>query len=193
MDILIHIILGSTRKGRQGERVAKWVHAVAAQRTDLRAELLDLREWPLPFYDEAESPTATEGQYASDLPKRWSAKIAEADGYLFVTPEYNHGYPAVLKNALDYLYAEWNNKPCAFVSYSGGPVSGARAVEQLRQVVIELQMAPVRAALHLPLVGQQFDDQGQLKDPSHEGKLGKVLDQLLWWARALKVARAAPP
>jgi NAD(P)H-dependent FMN reductase len=113
---MIYIILGSTREGRKGEKVAKWVHSVAASRSDLDIELVDLRDWSLPFVHNADTPAS--GKYNVETQK-WADKIAQADGFLIVTPEYNHGYPAVLKNALDHLYAEWNGKPVAFVSYGG--------------------------------------------------------------------------
>ena len=107
---------------------------------------------------------------------------------MFVTPEYNHGYPAVLKNALDHVYAEWNNKPAAFVAY-GGKAGGARSVEQLRSVAIELQMAPIRQAILIPGVRRAFDEDGKPADASYEQQADALLDQLVWWARALKAAR----
>ncbi|KKW12939.1 MAG: NADPH-dependent FMN reductase [Candidatus Gottesmanbacteria bacterium GW2011_GWB1_49_7] len=124
------------------EKVAPWVLAEAKKHTEAEFELIDLRDWPLPFYNE---PTSVTGltKYSIPLAEKWSEKIRQGDGFLIVTPEYNHGYSAVLKNALDYLYTEWHRKPVAFVSY-GGPVGGSRAVEQLRLVSIELKMVPVR-------------------------------------------------
>ncbi len=115
----------------------------------MQAELIDLRDWPLPFFNEAGSPGMLKGNYTNDLAKRWSAKIAEADAFIVVTPEYNHGYPAVLKNAFDWLYPEWNHKPIGFAGY--GNANGARAIEQLRQVVIELQMHPIKNSVHIPV------------------------------------------
>ena len=121
----IQIILGSTREGRFGETVAKWFYGVAESREDLATEFIDLRDWPLPFFAESMGPSG--GNYAEEA-KPWAAKIAEGDGFVIVTPEYNHGYPAVLKNAMDHLYREWNNKPIAFVSY-GCEAGGSRSVE----------------------------------------------------------------
>ncbi|PIR57717.1 MAG: nadph-dependent fmn reductase, partial [Parcubacteria group bacterium CG10_big_fil_rev_8_21_14_0_10_38_31] len=147
-SLKIKVIVGSTRQSRFSEKPAGWVLEELKKREGIEAELLDLRDFPMPFFDEAVSPAMKQGPYQNEVVKKWTGKIAEADGFIIVTPEYNHGYPAVLKNALDYVYAEWNRKAVGFVSY--GSVSGARSVEQLRQVSIELQMAPIRSAIHLP-------------------------------------------
>lgn len=187
--VLIQVVIGTVRRGRQGEKVARWV-ADGVERFDgMTVELLDLLDYPLPFYDEPTSPTMLRGNFQSDVAKRWVADIARGDGYIFVSPEYNHGYSAVLKNALDYGYLEWNNKPAAFVSYSGGNVAGARAVEQLRLVAVELQMAPIREGLHLPGIRQLFDDSGAPNDPTVNTRLQSLLRQLLWWAETLKAGR----
>lgn len=188
--INIQIILGSTREQRQGEKVANWIYALASKQKDFNIELIDLKDWPLPFFNEALSPAYLKGNYKEKLAKDWSKKIKKADAYIIVTPEYSHGYPAVLKNALDYLYEEWNNKPVAFVSYSGGPSAGIRAVEQLRQVVIELQMAPIREEINIPFVWKAFDEKGVLKDQEYyTKKAANLFSQLLWWAKALKATR----
>jgi NAD(P)H-dependent FMN reductase len=183
----IQIIIGSTREGRRGEIVAKWVYGQLKKLSNIEAELLDLRDYPLPYYDEPLSPTVLK-EYRHPEGQRWADKIAEGDAYIIVTPEYNHGYPAVLKNALDYTYYSWNNKPVAFVSY-GASASGARAVEQLRQVAVELQMAPIRNGVYLPLMQKPFDEQGNLQIPLYNERLQKLFEQLLWWANALKRAR----
>jgi NAD(P)H-dependent FMN reductase len=185
-SVEIQIILGSTREGRFGETVARWFHGIAAERQDIGAELIDLRDWPLPFFNEARPPAS--GHHAAQA-QAWAGKVARADGYVIVTPEYNHGYPAVLKNALDHLYSEWNNKPVAFVGY-GGPAGGSRAVQQLRQVVVELQMAPIRNDIVMPLARRLFDEDGLLMDRAYDGRAGGLLDQLVWWARVLRPARA---
>jgi NAD(P)H-dependent FMN reductase len=187
--VRIQIILGSTREGRFGDRVANWFYVLAAKREDFIAELIDLRDWTLPFFNEPKSPIT--GHYAPEA-RAWAAKMAEGDGYVFVTPEYNFGYPAVLKNALDHLYREWNNKPVGFVSYGGG-AGGSRAVQQLRQVVVELQMAPIRAGIVIPFARRLFDESGAIKDESYDARANALLDQLLWWARVLKAARAESP
>ena len=132
--IKIGIILGSTRPGRNGEQVAKWVYHVASRRDDAEFELVDLLDYPLPHLDEPLPPSM--GQYQNSHTQEWAAKIASYDGFVMVTPEYNHGTSGVLKNAIDYLYAEWNNKAVGFVAY--GPVGGARAIEHLRLVAGEL-------------------------------------------------------
>ena len=138
--IKIAIILGSTRPGRNGEAVAKWVYEVAKKRSDAEFELVDIKDFNLPLLDEP-APTIM-GQYSKSHTKRWAAKIAVFDAYVFVTPEYNHGTSGALKNAIDFLFAEWNNKAAGFVSYGGA--SGARVVEQLRLNLAEVQMATVR-------------------------------------------------
>lgn len=157
----IQVILGSTRQGRSGDKVAAWVMKELAHIPGAEYELLDLRDYPLPFFDEPVSPGSKPGEYTHEEAKRWSEKIKEGAGYILVTPEYNHGYPAVLKNALDYLYVEWNDKPVGFVSY-GGAAAGARSVEQLTEVVRELHMIAVRDAVLIPLVWAAFDAEGAL-------------------------------
>ncbi len=157
----IQVILGSTRQGRSGDKVAAWVMSELAKVPGAEYELLDLREWPLPFFDEPVGPSMAPGKFTSEEAKRWSAKIQEGAGYILVTPEYNHSFPAVLKNALDYLYAEWNNKPVGFVSY-GAFAGGARASEHLVQVVNELKMIPVRQRVVIPTIWAAFNEQGEL-------------------------------
>jgi NAD(P)H-dependent FMN reductase len=178
----LHIILGSTRNGRNGEQVAKWLNEKLqkkAQESDaFEVEFLDLKEWDLPMYQEP----------FSDKAEDWKKKISEADGYIIVTPEYNHGYPAVLKNALDYPYAEWNKKAVGFVAYSDGMSAGIRSVEQLRLVCIQLQLAPIRQAMYFPNIEEAFADDTP-KDPATSERLDTFLEELLWWTRALKTAR----
>ena len=181
----IQVILGSTREGRFGDVVARWFYSLASERNDLHAELIDLREWPLPFFNEPRPPMA--GGQAAEA-EAWASKVAEAHGYVFVTPEYNFGPPAVLKNALDHVYDAWNNKPVAFVGY-GGPAGAARAIQQLRLSTIELQMAPIRASVVIPLARRAFGERGKPLEERHEAAARRVLDQLVWWARALKAAR----
>lgn len=187
----VSIILGSTRQGRQGEKVAQWVRQQAAKRTEFESELIDLREWSLPMFDLPKSPAAVkDGEYGLDVINRWATKVRESDGFVIVTPEYNHGYPAVLKNALDWVYYEWNRKPVAFVAYSGGPISGARVVEQLKEVTIELQMVPLRFDVLVPNVTKMFDNEGNVADESWNKRLTTVFDHLAWWTNLLKEARA---
>lgn len=181
----IGIITGSTRPGRNNLQVAKWYYEIAKKRTDAEFELVDIADYDLPLLDEA--LPAGWHQYANDHTKKWAAKIDEFDGFVIVTPEYNHGPSAAIKNALDYLALEWNNKAVAFVSY--GSAMGVRAVEHLRQVAGELQMADIRAQVMFSLF-TDFEDMAVFK-PS-EGKEESVteqLDQLLPWANALKTVR----
>jgi len=186
----IAIVIGTTRQGRFGDRPARWMLELARKRDTASFDIVDLRDHPLPFFDEPRSPMW--GPLAGEAAQRWAATLAGYDGFIFVTAEYNHGIPAVLKNALDYAYAEFVRKPAAFVGYGG--VGAARAVEQLRLVTIELQMAPVRNAVHIGLTefigmlqqGKDFTDYPHLAQ-SAEG----LLDDLLWWTGALKAAREA--
>lgn len=181
----IGIILGSTRPNRNGEQVAKWVHDIASQRADAEFELIDLLEYPLPHMDEPLPPSL--GQYQNDHTKRWAEKIASLDGFVVVTPEYNHGTSGVLKNAIDYLYAEWHNKAVGFVSY--GSVGGARAVEHLRLVVGELQMADVRQQVPISLM-TEFENFSVFKPSDYlVATLGTLLDQVVAWSTALAPLR----
>jgi NAD(P)H-dependent FMN reductase len=181
----IGIILGSTRPNRNGEQVARWVLDVAKQRTDAEFELVDLRDYPLPHLDEPVPPSM--GQYRNDHTKQWAAKIASFDGFVFVTPEYNHSTSGVLKNAIDYLYAEWNNKAAGFVSY--GSVGGARAAEHLRLIAGELQIADVRQQVALSL-STEFENYTVFKPrPNQEPQLATLLDQVVAWSTALEPLR----
>src|SRR5437867_2427452 len=158
----IAIILGSTRPGRNGEAVANWVYDIAKQRDDADYELVDIAEFYLPHLDEAAPPSL--GQYAQPHTKTWAKKIVSFDGFVFVTPEYNHSISGALKNAIDFLYAEWNNKAAGFVSYGGA--GGARAVEQLRLVLAEVQIATVRNQVLLSMF-TDFDNYSVFKPADH--------------------------
>lgn len=182
----IGIILGSTRPGRRGDQVAAWVLEQAAQRGDAEYELIDIADYALPHLDEALPPSM--GQYANDHTKAWSSTIAGFDGFVIVTPEYNHSTSGALKNALDYLYGEWNNKAVGFVSY-GASAAGARAVEHLRLIAGELQMADVRQQVGVSLY-TDFEGFTTMKPiPHHEAPLGVLLDQLVAWSTALRAMR----
>jgi NAD(P)H-dependent FMN reductase len=183
----IGIILGSTRPNRNGEQVAKWVYEIAARRGDAEFELVDLRDYPLPHLDEPVPPSM--GQYQNDHTKQWAEKIASFDGFVFVTPEYNHSTSGVLKNAIDYLYAEWNNKAVGFVSY--GSVGGARAAEHLRLIAGELQMADVRQQVALSLL-TEFENYSVFKPGAYNAAaLETLLDQVIAWSSALAPLRQA--
>ncbi len=184
----VGIIIGSTREGRFGEKPAHWIHQIAKERSDLDVELIDLRDHPLPFFNEPMSPAWA--PVKNEAARRWADKLATLDGLIVVTPEYNHGPSAVLKNAFDYAYKEFIRKPIGFVGYGG--VGAARAVEQLRLVAVELQMAPVRNAVHIGMVeflglwqqGKSFEDFPHLAQAANG-----MLDDVAWWAKALKRAR----
>lgn len=190
--IKVQVILGSTRPKRFGDKPANWIYNIAKSKEDLDVELLDLRDWPLPFYNEAGSASSLKGNYSNETAKKWANKIGEADAYIIATPEYNHGPSAVLKNALDYVYTEWNNKPVAFVSW-GGVAAGTRAVQQLKQVALELQMVPVRNGVHIPFAWGLLDEKGELKPGALDNQKDaaeNLLKQLTWFAKTLKEARA---
>ena len=181
----IGIILGSTRPNRNGEQVARWVYDIASRRDDAEFELVDLRDYPLPHLDEPLPPSM--GQYQNDHTKQWADKIASFDGFVIVTPEYNHSTSGVLKNAIDYLYAEWNNKAVGFVSY--GSVGGARAVEHLRLVAGELQMADVRQQVALSLL-TEFENFSVFRPGDYNrAALDTLLDQVIAWSTALAPLR----
>ena len=183
--VKIAIVVGSTRPGRNGEAVARWVHDLADKRTDAQFELVDIATYDLPLLDEPVPPSM--GQYGKEHTQRWGAKVAEFDGYVFVTPEYNHGPSAALKNALDYLFAEWNNKAAGFVGY--GSVGATRAVEQLRLIAAELQMATVRNQVALSLF-TDFENLSTFRPgDQHEMALTTMLDQLISWSHAMKSVR----
>jgi NAD(P)H-dependent FMN reductase len=182
----IAIITGSTRPGRVSEVVAQWVVDIARRRRDAEFELVDIGEHALPMFDEPLPPSF--GQYTHEHTKQWAARIASFDGFVFVTPEYNHGYPAALKNAIDFLHNEWNHKAAGFVSYGG--LSGVRSVEQLRVVLGELQVADVRAQVALSLF-TDFENFTVFKPhPRHQTEVNVMLDQVIAWSRALKPLRA---
>ncbi len=194
-SLKILVILGSTREGRYGEKPARWILDQLNQAPGIDAELVDLRDWPMPFFNEAVAPSWTTAAPKDPLIAAWAKKIGAADGFVIVSPEYNRGYAAVLKNALDWLYREWNQKPVAFVSYGG--VGGARAVEQLRLVSVELKMAPTRAAVHLPgdvymatmkatpaEAAEVYSANPRVKDAA-----AGVIGELTWWGHALRSAR----
>jgi NAD(P)H-dependent FMN reductase len=183
----IGVILGSTRPGRNGAQVASWVREVAARRNDADFDLIDLLDYPLPHLDEPLPPSL--GQYQNPHTKRWAAIIAAYDGFIMVTPEYNHSTSGVLKNAIDYLYAEWNNKSVGFVSY--GSVGGARAAEHLRLVAGELKMADVRTQVALSM-HTDFEQYAQLRpNERHTTALNTLIDEVIAWADALAPLRTA--
>jgi NAD(P)H-dependent FMN reductase len=185
----IAIIISTIRATRFGEKPAQWIHGIAAARTDMSMVIVDLRDYPMPFFDEPASNAWVPSK--NEVARRWQQRIAEFDGYIFVTAEYNRSIPAALKNALDYAYPEWNRKPAAYVGYGG--VGAARAIEQLRLMCVELQMAPTRTGVHIQgadfmAVWQQGKDIKELTYLEQNAK--SMLDELHWWASALMVARS---
>jgi NAD(P)H-dependent FMN reductase len=182
----IAIILGSTRPGRRGEQVAQWVLDLAKQRSDASFEIVDLADHPLPHLDEPLPPSL--GQYVNEHTHRWAERIASFDGYVMVTPEYNHSTSGVLKNAIDYLFKEWNNKAVGFVAY--GAVGGARAIEHLRLIAGELKMADVRTGVALSMF-YDFENFTTLTAGEHQAAaVTTMLDELVAWSDALAPLRA---
>jgi NAD(P)H-dependent FMN reductase len=191
----LQVIVGSTRTERQADHVARWVNNRAAAHGAFDVEMLDLRDWPLPMFAEGIQTVGdfANPTYSDPLVKRWNQKIAEADAYVFITPEYNHSIPAVLKNAIDSVFVSFafRNKPAAFVGYSGGQIGGARAVEHLAQIAIEAELVPLRNTVLLSTVQRAFLPDGAPVDALSNVALQIALDDLAWWAAALRPARAA--
>lgn len=186
----IAIIVGSTRAARFADKPTKWIAEIAKARGDLDIEVVDLRDYPMPFFDEVASNAWVPS--TNEIAQAWQKKVAEFDGYIFITAEYNRSITASLKNALDYAYPEWGKKPAAYVGY--GSVGGARAVEHLRLISVELQMAPIRTGVHIQ--GADFMAALQQGKPLLEltyllPGAKDMLDNLVWWAKALKTAREA--
>lgn len=187
----IKVIIGSTREGRFGDKAGQWIFELAKERPDMNVELLDLRDFPLPFFNKRQTPSSIKEPYSDPEIQKWTAKIAEGDAFIIATPEYNHGYPAVLKNAIDYVHKEWHKKPIGFVSW--GSAMGVRSVEQLRLVFIELQAALMRTAVHILSPWTFLDEKGMPKPGAmdqYKNSAETMLDQLAWWGNALKAARA---
>lgn len=189
--VRIALIVGSTRPNRFADRPAQWIVEHAEQRSDLVLEVLDLRDWDLPFFEEAAAPSYTGGTFSNAVAERWRQRIGEFDGFLATAAEYNHAPTAVLKNAFDSAFTEWQNKPIGFVGYGGA--GGARAVEHLRMIAIELQMAPIQRAVHIgvePYLGVMMEGKSFDDYPFVVQARNAMLDQLVWWARALRTARS---
>ena len=184
----IGIILSTTRPARFADKAVQWLTSFIGQRDDAHFEIVDLRDYPLPFFEQAMSPLFAPPQNAVAL--RLGKKVAEFDGFIFVTAEYNHGIPAVLKNALDYVYAEFNRKPATFVGY--GSVGAARSIEQLRMVLAELQVATLRHTVHInatEFLGMLMQGKSFADYPYLDAAVGPMLDDLMWWTNVLKAGR----
>ncbi len=195
MDVgTLQIIVGSTRPERQADAVVRWVAHRASAHAEFEVEVLDLRDWLLPMFAEGLKTVGNFANPACSAPliKRWNQKIAEAGAYVFITPEYNHSVPAVLKNAIDSVFVSFafRNKPAAFVAYSGGAVGGARAVEHLAHIAIETEMVPLRNTVLIGEVQRAFGVDGAPLNPLTTAALEILLDDLAWWSKALGYARA---
>jgi NAD(P)H-dependent FMN reductase len=189
---IIAIVVCSTREGRFSEKVAAWINAELSARQNIQAKLLDLRDFPLPFFDEPVPPGMPKRQpYGNPIVQKWTAEIGSCDGFIFVCPEYNHSIPGVLKNALDWVCEEWHRKAAAFVSWGG--VGGGRAIEHLRGIATALHLAPSYTAVHLPfatlMAHFQGGDVGAALEQSKQSAM-TMIDDLLWWTATLKGARS---
>ncbi|MFI2651210.1 MULTISPECIES: NADPH-dependent FMN reductase [Micromonospora] len=184
----LQIIIASTRPGRLGLPVAEWIHAAAVKHGGFdQVELVDLAEWNLPFMNEPNHPRLR--RYEHQHTRDWSATIDRADAFLIVMPEYNYGYTAPLKNAIDYLAHEWAYKPVGLVSY-GGVSAGTRAAQMIKQVLTTLKMTPIPEAVHIPFVAQFIDDDGALRpNETMDASAEAMLDELVHWTGALAVLR----
>jgi len=197
--VKLQIIIGSTRGGRNADSVCHWLLPFAKAHPAFTVELLDLRDWPLPLFQETMASVGdfSDPTYSDPLVKRWNDKIKEADAYLIVTPEYNHSVPAVLKNAIDTVFCSYGfrHKPVAFVGYSLGVAAGVRAVEHLNQIMLEAEAVPIRTQTLVPLVSGAFDVDGQPRVPALNVGLAVMLEDLAWMAQTLKAGRTAgsPP
>lgn len=182
----IMVILGSSRQGRQGEKVATWVEKNLKNESDVTIDFVDVAELNLPFYNEPMPPLMAQGKYNSAEGTTWAERVGKADGFVVVTPEYNHSFPAVLKNAIDWVAYGWFYKPVAFVSYGYGSVAGARSVEQLRLVFSELRAVPLRDATHIPGIFEAFDETGEPTNKTLNDNLKTTFDELTMMTKKLK-------
>jgi len=192
---LVSVIVGSTRPNRFSEKPARWIARHLEQRAGVETRVLDLRDHPLPFFD-SPVPPAMPGRppFEDEAVRRWTSAIAASDAFVIATPEYNYGTSAVLKNAIDWVYPEWNRKPVGFVGWGGQ--GGVRAVQQLRETAVELQMAPIRPSIQIPAAAlwahfQGNEDAVQAGLAALDAQVGPFLDDLLWWSGALRQARTA--
>jgi NAD(P)H-dependent FMN reductase len=191
----LQVIVGSTRPDRSADKITPWITRETALHDAFETEVLDLRDWPLPMFSEHAGSIGDPGDpsYSAEIVRSWNRRIAEADAYLIVTPEYNHSVPGELKNAIDSIFLSFafRNKPIAMVGYSGGIGGGIRAIEHLVQIAVEVEAAPLRSTVVLPFVHKAFDADGLPADPATAVSLRIALDDLAWWAAALSAARQA--
>jgi NAD(P)H-dependent FMN reductase len=191
----LQVIVGSTRPSRAADKVVPWVARRAALHEAFETEVIDLRDWPLPMFGEHMGSLGDprDPSYSDPAVRQWNQKIAEADAYLVITPEYNHSVPGELKNAIDSVFVSFafRNKPMAMVGYSGGIGGAIRAIEHLNQIAVEVEAAPLRSTVILPFVDKAFTEDGEPADPAPEVSLQILLEDLAWWATALRNAREA--
>lgn len=188
MQNKILVILASVREGRMADRVANWIMKEVGNKETCTYELVDLKDWQLPYFDYPTSAVEIDGNYRTEKEREWSKKVKEADGFLIVTPEYNHSYPAQLKSAIDLLYNEWNHKAMSFVSYGGG-AGGARAVEHLKNIASELQVVTPRSGVYIKFVWEAFNENGDIVDSNYTSALKTTIEQLEHWTQVCKDAR----
>ncbi len=188
------VIMGSTRPTRAADRLIPWVMSRAQARAGFDVELIDLRDWPLPFFAEHSGTIGdlADPTYSEPLVRAWNAKVKAADAFLIVTPEYNHSVPGALKNAIDSVWLSFGfrNKPVAALGYSAGIGGGIRSIEHLAQMFVEADAVPLRSATVVPFVNDAFDEQGQPVNPMTAASLSITLDDLTWWSAVLEKARA---
>ena len=188
----IKVIMGSVREGRFNDKASNWVSAIAKRREGIDVEILDLKEWNLPVLSERVSPSQVkDGKYSTEIISKWAQKIQEADAFIMVTPEYNHSTSGALKNSIDHIYGEWNNKAVGYVAY--GSLGGGRAMEHLRGIAAEVQMADVRAGVNIMAPWTLVDEKNELKEgalDSYERAANLMIDQIISWGTALKAVRA---
>ena len=191
----LQVIVGSTRPTRAADKVVPWVVNRAALHEAFETEVIDLRDWQLPMFGEHMGSIGdpNDPSYSEQIVRRWNRKIAEADAYLVITPEYNHSVPGELKNAIDSVFFSFafRNKPMAMVGYSGGIGGAIRAIEHLAQIAVEVEAAPLRSTVVLPFVDKAFTPDGEPAEQATEVSLQILLDDLAWWGAALRDARAA--
>lgn len=188
MNILV--VLGSIREGRSGDKVSSWVIEESKKRNpEFNYELIDLKDYPMKLYEESKHPAMLNGNTSDKIANKWIKKVKDADGFIFVTPEYNHLPSSVLKNAIDYPYNEWAKKPIAYVSY-GGASGGSRVVELLRLAAIEQHMIPIRESVVIQFVGQKIKDNKLIPDGYMENALNSTFEELEWWVKLMKSARS---
>ncbi len=174
----LQIITGSVREGSLGSKVGQWIEREASKIDGIEPELLDLHDWPLPLYNEAMPPLMANGNYKNDTGRRWAQKISEGDAYVILTPEYNHGYSAAVKNAIDWLGAQWHGKPVLLAGYSMTPHAGIRGVEQLKPVLSQVKLMQLAHNIVIPAAHEHIDDSGKFKHDELSKELARSLKDL---------------